>query len=214
MKMKKNTGNALILGAATLLVGVTSTNSLDAANNTHNAIQQTTQNVSYTAHGKTDRQTARLFQQLMQNNRNLQIHAEVIKKPVSYNKPQKDVNINYTISGKTDMKTVRKLIKLFNNSKAIEISMIANSGSQTAKQKPQLKELKPQKNQNLYNGSASAYVYNYPQPYFYGYNTAYYGYNNYPPVYVQGNIIWYPVPIVDNYVGIKQPSAAMRIASN
>ena len=95
--MKKNTGNALILGAATLLAGVTSTNSLDAANNTHNAIQQTTQNVSYTAHGKTDRKTARLFQQLMQNNRNLQIHAEVIKKPVSYNKPQKDVNINYTI---------------------------------------------------------------------------------------------------------------------
>lgn len=218
MKMNKNSRNALILGTATLFAGVTVTNTLDAANNTQNTIEKTTQSVSYTAHGKTDIKTARLFKQLMQNNRNLQIHAEVIKQPVRQNKPQKEVDINYTITGKTDMKTVRKLIKLFNNSKAIEISMVANSGSQTAKQKRQQKEYMPKQKQDLNNGSANAYVYNYPQPYYYGYNTVYYGYNIYPPVYVQGNIIWYPVPVVDSYVNNdvinKQTPASLTVASN
>jgi len=216
LKMKKNSRNTLILGTATLLAGVAATNTLDAANNTQNTIEKTTQSVSYTADGKTDIKTARLFKQLMQNNRNLQIHAEVIKQPARQNKPHKEVDINYTITGKTDMKTVKKLIKLINNSKAIEISMIANTGSQTAKQKRQQKEYMPK--QNLHNGSANAYVYNYPQPYYYGYNTVYSGYNIYPPLYVQGNIIWYPVPVLDSYVNNdvvnKQTSASITVASN
>lgn len=168
------------------------------------APKQNHQNFSYTARGKTDRKTALLFQQLMKNNKDLEVHAKVNRVLSPNRNRQVEVAVNYTVHGKTSMKNLRKLIKLFQSSKEVYVSATTNVRSKTAKRNPKQEVPKPQKNQNLYNNSDTAYAY-YPPAYpIYSY-----GYNGYPPVYIQGNTMWVPVPVyqrptLDNQVKYTQ----------
>jgi GrpB-like predicted nucleotidyltransferase (UPF0157 family) len=132
--------------------------------------------VSYTAHGKTDRKTALLFQQLLKNNRNLQIQTQVIKRSVPSAKRNLVVSVNYTVTGKTNMNTVRKLVKLFKNNKEVEIIAKANINASTSRQ------------QNIQYGHNNWKYNTFPiqQPFYY---------KGYPPVYIQGNTMWYPVQV-------------------
>ena len=85
------------------------------------------------------------------------------------------------------MKTLRKLIKLFRTNKEIQVSATANVKSNIANRSPKTEIPNLQKGQNLYNGYAT---YNSYLPVYPIYNS--YGY---PPVYVQGNTMWIPVPV-------------------
>ena len=80
-KMKKLSANGMIVCASLLMTGITSTLNANTTHPSFTAPIQINQGISYTASGKTDRKTAVLFQQLMRNNKNLQIHAEVAEKP-------------------------------------------------------------------------------------------------------------------------------------
>ncbi len=168
-KMKKSSTNGMIVCASLLLAGITSTLNANATHPTFTAPNQINQEISYTASGKTDRKTAVLFQQLMRNNKNMQIHAEVAKRPVPQRDRQLEVAVNYTVHGKTDMKTLRKLIELFQNNKEVYVSATANvkTTKNTIKRTSGLKESKPQKKPNLYNNSKTAYAYiDYPPVYY------------------------------------------------
>ncbi len=164
--MKKLSTNGIIVCASLLITGITSTLNANTTHPRFTATNQINQDISYTASGKTDRKTAMLFQQLMRNNKNLQIHAEVVKRPAPQRSRQLEVAVNYTVHGKTDMKTLRKLLKLFQSNKTVYVSATANVKMNTTKRTSEVEESKPQKNPNLYNNSKTA--------------NAYYGY---PPVY-------------------------------
>ena len=205
--MKKLSANGIIVCAGLLMTGITSAINASTAQSTITAPTKNYQNISYTASGKTDRKTAMLFQQLIKNNKNLQIHAKVIKKPAPKRNRQVEVAVDHTVHGKTDMKTLRKLIKLFQTSEEVYVSATTNVRSNTAKRNPKMEVPKPQRNQDRYNNSDSAYAYSYYPPV---YSTAYaYGYNGYPPIYIQGNTMWVPVPVyqqptLDNQVKYTQ----------
>ena len=167
--------NTLLLCSAILVTGIVSANKSETINTT-TANNHATHNISYTAHGKTDRRTARLFRQLLQNNPNMQIHAEVIQKPAYQNRRPVEVSVNYTIRGKTSMRTVRRMIELFKNSKEVQVSATAKLRARRPAQ--QNRYVSQPRYQNYY---IPAY-----QPFYY---------NGYPPTFVQGNTIWYPVPL-------------------
>lgn len=156
------------------------------------APSQNYQNFSYSARGKTDRKTALLFQQLMKNNKDLEVHAEITRMPSSNRNRQVEVAVNYTVHGKTSMNNLKKLIKLFQTSKEVHVSATANvRTNNTAKRNPKQDRPQQQRNPNLYNNADSAFVFN-NNPANY-YPTFYYP--GYPPVYIQGNTMWIPVPI-------------------
>lgn len=167
--------NTLLLCSAILVTGIVSANKSETIN-TPTANKNATHNMSYTAHGKTDRKTARLFRQLLQNNPNLKIHAEVIQKPAYQNRPPFEVSVNYTIHGKTSMRTVRRMIQLFKNSKEVQVSATAKLRARRPAQ--QNRYVNQPRYQNYY---IPAY-----QPFYY---------TGYPPTFVRGNTIWYPVPL-------------------
>ena len=113
--------NTLQNKAVLLIAGVALTTMASAYNSQQSSpshSKQATKLVTYTASGKTDVRTARLFQQLMKNNPNIQVTAKVSNKA---KKPSAYVDVNYTIKGKTNRATVRKLVRLFQTSKRVEV---------------------------------------------------------------------------------------------
>ena len=138
------------------------------------------QNTTYTANGKMDKKTAVMLVNLLRNP-HLQVRATVngqrlqtISPKQTANKKLTDVFVNYTVTGKTDRKTVLKLKKLMQNSKHLQISaqMNINTNQQRITNTP-----RPQ---------------NHPQ--FIGGYTPFYA-SSLPPVYVQGNTVWMPIPV-------------------
>ena len=156
--------------AAVFIAGVAITTVASAYNSNEsvsNNANQPTKSVTYTASGKTDIRTAKLFQQLMQNNPNIQVTTQVIHKAKKARKRNTYVDVNYTLKGKTDRATVRKLVKLFQSNKRIEV--IANIRH------------KPSSNQRMTNTR------NIPNNYY-----SYQGYTIQP---VTNPTIWYRVPM-------------------
>lgn len=192
--MKIFSGKKLLLCVATILTGTlagtaSANNTIDLSGLTGLSKSSNEHGVSYTAHGKTDMRTAKMFKQLMENNRNLQIHAEVgsVKKRPSQltqsKKQQVEVSVNYTIRGKTNMKTVRKFIKLFQNNRHIEVTANISKKSRTNKQLV--------RSQNRYSQPVNTRYQPVPAHY-YGYMPSYapvyaYGYNN--------QYVWVPTAV-------------------
>lgn len=183
--MKILTSNKFALISAILVTGVATANTFST---NKNDVTQTKQNISYTAHGTTDQKTAKLFRQLMKNSHNLEVQVKVHKKSTKQNR-----DFSYTITGKTSIKNVKKLMHLFKTNKHVEI--IAKSHprtntqhivSHTSQQPQYLQQWGLNKIPTLY------------QPFYY---------NGIPPVFVRGNIVWYPVP-VSNGVAPQQLVAA------
>lgn len=171
--MKLFTENGLILAAALVFTGAASANKSD----TIRLPAQLNTGTSYTAHGTMDKKTAMMVKYLLRNP-HLQVKAEVHRHhPVA--KPKTDVTVNYTIKGTTDRQTVLKLKRLLQNSKHIKIIARANINA------------KPHMAQN----QRPARVY--PAPNMTRYVPAYtpFYYNGVPPVYIQGNTVYYPVPV-------------------
>ena len=137
-------------------------------------------NATYTANGKMDKKTAVMLVNLLRNP-HLKVRATVngqrlqtISPEQTTNKKLTDVFVNYTITGKTDRKTVLKLKRLMQNSKHIQISaqMNINTNQQRIVNIPRAQ--------------------NHPQ--FIGGYTPFYA-KSLPPVYVQGNTVWMPIPV-------------------
>lgn len=192
--MKLFSRNGLILStslcAAVILSGIVSANKVEASSA-----------VSYTATGKTDMRTARMFKKLLKNSQYLQVHASV-KSPAK-RKPEVDVAVNYTITGKTSLSNVRKLIKLFQSSKHVKVTARAN-----VKANPVIRNQRFAFNEqgtwkiNNYKQAAQKYgvysgyqpadrVYNYNGQYGYKSNFTQGNQNNYAP---------YPMPNLNNSV--------------
>ena len=151
---------------------------------TVNFINQTSNkmapNVTYTANGKMDKKIAVMLVNLLRNP-HLQVRATVngqklqtISPEQTSNKKLTDVFVNYTITGKTDRKTVLKLKKLMQNSQHIQISAQMNINTNQ---------------QRIVN---TPHTQNYPK--FIGGYTPFYA-KSLPPVYVQGNVVWMPIPV-------------------
>lgn len=139
-------------------------------------------NATYTANGKMDKKTAVMLVNLLRNP-HLQVRATVNGERLQTISPQKTVNkkltdvfVNYTITGKTDRKTVLKLKKMMQNSKHIQINAHMNINT----------------NQQYIAKTNTPSLKNHPQ--FIGGYTPFYA-NSLPPVYVQGNTVWMPVPV-------------------
>jgi len=137
-------------------------------------------NTTYTANGKMDKKTAVMLVNLLRNP-HLKVRATVngqrlqtISPEQTIHKKLTDVFVNYTITGKTDRKTVLKLKRLMQNSKQIQISAHMNINTQQ---------------QRIMNIPRPQY-----NPQFIGGYTPFYA-NSLPPVYVQGNTVWMPVPV-------------------
>ncbi len=122
--------NGLILCSALLISGIASAAAHNNVlhKNTH-SMHNLSQNISYTAHGTTDARTAKMFRQLLKNNKALQVTASVKK---SAPKRDVDVAVNYTIKGKTSLSNVKKLIQLFKNSQHVQVRARANVKSNSA----------------------------------------------------------------------------------
>ena len=137
-------------------------------------------NTTYTANGTMNKKTAVMLVNLLRNP-HLQVRATVngqrlqtISPEQTSNKKLTDVLVNYTITGKTDRKTVLKLKKLMQNSKHLQISAHMNINSNQ---------------QRIANTPRPQY-----QPQFIGGYTPFYA-SSLPPVYVQGNVVWMPIPV-------------------
>ncbi len=198
--MKYFTEDKMILATLVLLTGAASANKADVFNSEPSATLKTQQNVSYTAHGTTDRRTALLFQQLMKNRQQLQINAEVIQRPTQSSKRSVEVAVNYTIHGRTSLKKVRQMIELFKNNKEVQVIAQANVKANPSK----INQGAYVNQQRNYNAFPAPY-----QPFYY---------NGYPPVFMHGNTIWYPVPVngqpmPDNQVQNSQLQQPITIAA-
>ncbi len=137
-------------------------------------------NATYTASGKMDKKTAVMLVNLLRNP-HLKVRATVngqrlqtINPEQATSKKLTDVFVKYTITGKTDRKTVLKLKKLMQKSKHLQISaqMNINTNQQRTVNTPRTQ--------------------NHPQ--FIGGYTPFYA-RSLPPVYVQGNTVWMPIPV-------------------
>ena len=145
-------------------------------------------NAMYTANGKMDKKTAVMLVNLLRNP-HLQVRATVngqrlqtVSPEQTTNKKLTDVFVNYTITGKTDRKTVLKLKRLMQNSKHIQISahMNINTTQQRMVNTTQQRMVNTPRPQN--------------HPQFIGGYTPFYA-RSLPPVYVQGNTVWMPIPV-------------------
>lgn len=205
--MEISSKNKLILLSTVLLTGAVSASQLTIGQ--HQAQQPKAQNhslanVTYTAHGTTDRKTALLFKQLMKNRKNLQITAEVSPSSKSaYSgrtqgqhaaKQPMEVEINYTVRGKTTVANMKKLIKLFKTHKRVEVVAEANIDVT-----PNIVQHNRRLNKHRYNNQWQQQPQNYRQPAYahptpYGSPNANRGYNPYDqshPVYYYGNSYGY-----------------------
>jgi len=186
--MKDFSKTTVLLGTAFCAVAMlnnpaSATKANEAAENANISKQTSNKlesNSSYNANGSMDKKTAMMLINLLRNP-HLQVRAEINGQRLQTISPEQatkknlsNVLVNYTITGKTDRKTVLKLKKLMQNSKHIQISahMNINTNQQRLVSAPRYQ--------------------NYPQ--FIGGYTPFYS-NSLPPVYVQDNTIWMPVPI-------------------
>ena len=187
MKIFSDNFVKLGLGGSLVVMGLTSMASLVANANNVPVNTAKTQQISYTATGKTDRQTAKLFKQLMKNNPNIQVSAQIVKKARPTHSSQTGtVSVNYTLKGSTDVRTARKLIALFKNSRHIEVvaNISGRKNSFTYQQKPKNRHFKPQ-----YINPQSYYT----MPFYYtpqGFQTVLIQPVNQP-------MIWYRMPVAD-----------------
>lgn len=141
---------------------------------------------TYTASGTMSKKTAVLLTNLLRNP-HLKVKAEVGNKIARRASNPTEVTVNYTITGKTDRQTALKLKRLLKNSNKIKISAHATvnlpnrlTGQRTLSQQP-----------HQFNHSfIGAY-----QPFYY---------NGRPPAYIQGNTIWYPVPVLTFFPNLNQ----------
>lgn len=129
MKLFSNTALALCT-AGILLTTISMAN---ATNNTN-----TDQRITYTATGKTNVKTVRLFQQLLKNSHNLTVTSKITRRPkqqITYSTQPNRFKppVDYTVTGKTSRKNVRKLMELFSNNKNIEMVIEANAASSNKK---------------------------------------------------------------------------------
>jgi len=127
-------------------------------------------NISYTAKGTTDITTAKLFQTLLKNSKELEVRAQIKRHQAQYN-----VGVTYTVTGKTSMKNARRLIKLFQESKHIQVTV---NVTQHVNRVATVKQKQPQ--------VLPLYASNYPAVYMQLGNNPYYWY----PV-----AMWKPVPV-------------------
>jgi hypothetical protein len=171
--MKISSRNKLAIVSAMLVTGVATANTFSANTNQATPLNQ---NISYTAHGTTDRKTAELFKKLMKNSHNLAVQVKVHKKGIKQNR-----DFSYTITGKTSIKNVKKLMHLFKTNKHVEIIAEANSRG-NAQQAVRQQNQQPQYLQQWGLNNIPALY----QPFYH---------RGVPPVFVRGNVVWYPVPV-------------------
>lgn len=178
--IKAGLSASLFAAGLTGMVGLV-INSATASPNVSN-----NQSITYTASGKTDRQTAKLFKQLMQNNPNIQVSAQIVKRADQTNQSSKpgSVSVNYSLKGTTDVKTARKLIRLFKNSRHIDVVANINSRKHNftfqpkARSRPYMRQYKSHRPH---------------RPYYYGAPQGYQAVLLQP---VSQPMIWYRVPDV------------------
>ncbi len=175
MKLFSNT--ALALCTAGLLLTTISMAQATRFNATNN---NTDQRITYTASGKTNIQTVRLFQQLLKNSRNLTVSSHITHRPKQqtvYSTQRKTLqpSVDYTIEGKTSLKNVKQLMNLFRNNKHIEMFVEAKTNSPNNDVKIARFTIK---NNNLYNpNSTYNHVFHKHQSVYSHYYTNYVPYN-------------------------------------
>lgn len=133
---------------------------------------------TYTASGTMSKKSALLLTNLL---RNPHLKVKAIagnQQPQSQAKRPMDVSVRYTIKGTTDRQTVLKLKRLLKNSKNIQIIAHANVNlpSRIVRQQPR-----------------SNAIVQPSRPFIGAYKPFYY--KGTPPVYIQGNTMWYPIPV-------------------
>jgi hypothetical protein len=166
----------IVLGVALLASSIVSANKTEAVSTNNNAIN-TTLNNAYTAHGTMSKKTALMVKYLLRNP-HLKVSA-VLSKPAQHSNQamaQKNT-FSYTVTGTTDRKTALKLKRMFQQNKHISISATVSRPTQ----------------------SVETYTTYYP-----GYTPFYY--KGTPPVYREGNTVWYPVKIEEQPVADSQIS--------
>jgi len=137
---------------------------------------------TYTAHGIVDQKTALLLVNLLKNP-HLKVKAEVHNKAVGNRVKTTDTSATYRISGRTDLKTVKKLKKLLENNKQVEINISSNNGvnlsgiSLTGSARPSMQQYLYQDYSTITSNGKTFY------------------HNGRPPVFIQGNTLWYPVAV-------------------
>ncbi|MEE9327489.1 MAG: hypothetical protein V3U71_09370 [Cocleimonas sp.] len=174
--MRISSKHKLAIVSAMLVTGVATANTFSASTNQTSQLKQ---NIAYTAHGTTDRKTAALFKQLMKNSDNLEVQVKVHKKSTQQNK-----DFSYTITGKTSIKNVKKLMHLLKTNQQIEIIAEANPSGNVQ----QLVSQQNQHPQYLQQWGLNTIPALY-QPFYH---------RGVPPVFVRGNVVWYPVPVSTN----------------
>ncbi len=152
----------------------------------NSAKSSTNDNKVYTAHGKTDRKTAMLLINLLRNP-HLRVKAEV-GSVGEKNIPKKTQQVykQFTISGKTNPQAVKKLRALLASSKHVEISVQPSTNKVNISQKS---EQKQQARQPIYHSYQDYQALISQGKTFY--------HAGKPPVFMQGNTLWYPVAVKD-----------------
>jgi len=164
MKLFSNT--ALALCTAGLLL-----TTISMANATNN----TDQRITYTATGKTNVKTVRLFQQLLKNSHNLTVTTKITprsKQQTIYSQRKTfQPSVDYTVTGKTSIKNVKRLMELFKNNKHIEMLVEANTNAPSNNVKVARFTIN---NSNLYNpNGAYKHSFNKNQSVYSHYYTSY-----------------------------------------
>ncbi len=145
--------------------------SSSAADNVTNYVVSQTSAPSYTASGTMSKKTALMLTNLLKN-------PHLTVKAIAGKKSARSNLVTYTITGKTSRANALKLKQLLQSNQEITMNVRpqTNMGNQRQLQVAQQQRLPSQNLQNF----PGAY-----QPFYY------YGR---PPLFVQGNIVWYPIP--------------------
>ncbi len=186
---------------STVFMAICIFGSVSAANLSQSSSITPNTQVSYTANGTMSKETALLLKRLLQNNKNLEIHAEVsTPRPSKYNnrlrnpKMPVEVSVNYTVTGKTTVANVRKLKRLLKTHKHIEIVAEANidlnQAITTRFIQPTTQYTQTSPNTYYPNSTYNSAYYPSMQ---YGY--AYQQYAGYAIQPVSQPMIWYRVPV-------------------
>lgn len=128
---------------------------------------------SFSAHGTMDKQSALLLKSLLQNP-NIKVNAVVSQPNLRRNM---NPEITYTIKGKTNRRTAKMLKQLLQNSKHLSIHAVISKSE----------ALNSSKNQT------PSFTTHFPE------YTPFY-YKGVPPIYNQGNMLWYPIKIEDRKI--------------
>lgn len=136
-------------------------------------IEGSTNELVYTAHGKINTKTANLLINLLRNPQ-LKVKAEVwmpAGKPAMTNAFSSQTVKALSISGKTSQKNIKKLKALLDKNENIEINVQPAAGNQ----------------QNRYQKlQAYSALATQGKPFYH---------QGVPPVFIQGKVLWYPVPV-------------------